>query len=259
MTKVITRRSVLLGAAASAYVSTGANPVGAAGANTPTIVAFGGGRLDNKLGRKMVAAAGRGKSFSVVVSFGSPDPVKDGRNDVAWLRSLGARRTAIVGVDKNGRRPIRDLFHEADLIWFTGGFQKRHVLVLGGIPGAITALKAAHAAGCVIAGGSAGAAVMSKVMISGGKFPNVYTRSGFGLWPEVIIDQHVIARKREWRLQKAIAANPRLIGVGIDEGAGVFYQGGEMKVFGRSRVILVRSVNGRIEQTRLRRGQTVRL
>ena len=259
MAKSITRRSALLGAWASAYNILGAGPTHGAGAGTPTIAAFGGGRLDNKLGRKMVAAAGRGKSFSVVVSLGARDPVRDGRSDVSWLRSLGARRTAILGVDKAGRRPVRDLFAEADLIWFSGGFQKRHVLALGSIAGAIPALKAAHAAGCVIAGGSAGAEVMSKVMISGGKFPNVYTRSGFGLWPGVIIDQHVIARKREWRLQKAIAANPRLIGVGIDEGAGVFYQSGQMQVFGRSRVILVRSVNGKIEETRLRRGQMVRL
>lgn len=258
MTTLITRRTLIATGTAVTLISALPSPVSAAGAGTPTIAAFGGGRLDNSLARKMVKEAKRGGNRAVIVSFGASDPVRDGRADARWLASLGMRKTSIVGVDKAGReRPVRDLFLDADLIWFTGGYQKRHVLSLGGITGAVAALRAAHKAGAVIAGGSAGAAVMSKVMISGGKFPQVYTRAGFGLWPQVIVDQHVVARHREWRLQKAIAANPHLIGVGIDERAGVLYQNGEMTVYGRSRVILVRSVNGKIQETRLRRGSKV--
>ena len=41
--------------------------------------------------------------------------------------------------------------------------------------------------------------------------------AGFGLVPDVIIDQHFRQRDRIGRLLSLVAANPGLLGVGIDE------------------------------------------
>ena len=62
------------------------------------------------------------------------------------------------------------------------------------------ALLDANRAGTVMSGSSAGAAVMSKLMISGGSNGNVYTREGLGFLPSLVLDQHVRQRGREYRL-----------------------------------------------------------
>lgn len=68
----------------------------------------------------------------------------------------------------------------------------------------------------IVGGTSAGAAVMSEVMIAGGrKQPSIGT--GFGLLPGVIIDQHFMKRNRFSRLRRVIEQHPNLVGIGIDE------------------------------------------
>lgn len=72
----------------------------------------------------------------------------------------------------------------------------------------------------VVGGTSAGAAVMSEVMITGGrKKPSVGT--GFGFLPGVVIDQHFIKRNRFSRLRRVVEENPQLVGIGIDENAAL--------------------------------------
>jgi cyanophycinase len=83
-------------------------------------------------------------------------------------------------------------------------------------------------AGAVIGGTSAGAAVMSALMITGEADLESITAQatkladGLALWPEVIVDQHFLKRQRFNRLLAAVLDHPDKIGVGIDEGAAVF-------------------------------------
>ena len=58
------------------------------------------------------------------------------------------------------------VFETAGLIWFTGGFQSRHVQRLNAAPGAADAVRRMHASGGTVGGGSAGAALLSATMIS---------------------------------------------------------------------------------------------
>ena len=72
----------------------------------------------------------------------------------------------------------------------------------------------------IVGGTSAGAAVMSDVMITGGrKKPSIGT--GFGFLPGVIIDQHFIKRNRFSRLRQVVEEHPNLVGIGIDESAAL--------------------------------------
>jgi cyanophycinase len=74
----------------------------------------------------------------------------------------------------------------------------------------------------VIGGTSAGAAIMSEVMISSGRERPVISQ-GFGLIDTAIIDQHFVKRNRFRRLKSAVLQHPELIGFGIDEGAAIQY------------------------------------
>ena len=92
----------------------------------------------------------------------------------------------------------------------------------------------AYHRGAVIFGNSAGAAVMSKVMILGKNdaWEKLYKEKsilsgttkvvdGTGLTNKYIIDQHSIKRMRYARLISAVLEMPNLVGVGIDEGTSI--------------------------------------
>jgi cyanophycinase len=59
---------------------------------------------------------------------------------------------------------------------------------------------------------------------------------GFGLLKGVAVDQHLIARQREGKLERVIQAYPQLLGIGLDEGAALVIQGDVARVEGESLV-----------------------
>ena len=97
----------------------------------------------------------------------------------------------------------------------------------------------------VLAGTSAGAAMMSSVMIVGSA-PTLTLRagmvelgSGLGFLPGVLIDQHFEQRGRLRRLLAAIAQHPHELGLGIDEDAAAVVDGHTFEVFGTGSVTVV--------------------
>src|SRR5262249_57732299 len=100
--------------------------------------------------------------------------------------------------------------------------QGRIVTLLGGTPLA-QAIRRAHRAGALVAGTSAGASVVCDHMIAQGKKgyaprrTSVTLAPGLGLTKRLVVDQHFAQRHRIGRLFAAVALNPVLIGVGIDE------------------------------------------
>jgi hypothetical protein len=90
--------------------------------------------------------------------------------------------------------------------------------------------------GGVIGGISAGAAIMSSVMIRGGDLePEV--GQGFGFLPGTVIDQHFIKRNRQDRLMRVLSDHPGLVGIGIDEGTALIVRGHHLSVMGDSHVV----------------------
>jgi hypothetical protein len=96
---------------------------------------------------------------------------------------------------------------------------------------ALQGLRDLLARGGVVGGSSAGAAVMSEVMISGGRSadalrhgvraardePGVGLTTGLGLFPWGIVDQHFLARGRLGRLVVALHESRVARGWGVDE------------------------------------------
>ncbi len=111
-------------------------------------------------------------------------------------------------------------------VFFSGGDQARVMDVLKDT-GLLDAIRSKHAGGTVFGGTSAGAAVMSKIMITGeGDFTvldgtKVDTREGLDLIHGVIVDQHFLKRQRQNRLFGLLLLNPQQLGVGVNEDAAV--------------------------------------
>jgi len=68
----------------------------------------------------------------------------------------------------------------------------------------------------VIGGTSAGAAIMTRVMIQSGR-TEANEGQGFDLLADAVVDQHFLKRKRMDRLVKLLEKHPGLLGFGIDE------------------------------------------
>lgn len=115
-------------------------------------------------------------------------------------------------------------------VYFAGGDQNRLMAVLRGTR-LERRLRELQRNGAVIAGTSAGAAVISRVMITGDETRplstddawqtieagNVITASGLGFLDDVIVDQHFVRRRRHNRIISLVLEQPRLLGVAVDE------------------------------------------
>jgi cyanophycinase len=136
-------------------------------------------------------------------------------------------------------------FQGVKSIFFTGGDQLKLTTRIGGTPVFARILKIFEEGG-LIAGTSAGAAVMGKTMLVGAeeeteshKIGNWMMAPGLGLLGEIIIDQHFAQRGRIGRLLGAIASNPGILGVGIDEDTSIIVEDDEFRVVGSNAVYVV--------------------
>lgn len=124
----------------------------------------------------------------------------------------------------------------ATAVWFTGGNQG---WITDAYLGTLTErrLHAVLERGGLIGGTSAGAAIMSRVMISGGQTEPLL-RAGMGFLPGTIVDQHFLKRQRGARLQRAVEMWPGHVGFGVDEGTAMVVHGRQMRVVGDSSVTI---------------------
>ena len=157
--------------------------------------------------------------------------------------------TDLVELYVDDREEAGDPAHRAILegaagIFFTGGDQLRIVSQMGD-SALETMVRDLHLRGGVIAGTSAGASVQSEAMLAGGtsaesyRIGDLHMAPGLGLIPNVIIDQHFAERGRIGRLLGAVAHNPRLLGIGIDEDSAIIVDGGQFSVIGSGGVTVV--------------------
>lgn len=138
-----------------------------------------------------------------------------------------------------------EIINNANLLFFTGGDQLRITSMIGGTL-VYDAIKELCNRGGLIAGTSAGASVMSDTMIVQGEddeSPHKCTLKmspGLGLVKNIIIDQHFAQRGRIGRLLTAIAENPEVLGIGIDEDTAILVSDkGTAEVIGSGAVYFI--------------------
>lgn len=175
--------------------------------------------------RHFIDMAGGRDSRIVVIATATGEPRAVGNEYKAVFNSLGAASVTIMAVanrETANQQEQAESIKNATGIFFTGGDQLRLTSILGG-SAVDAALRVAFRRGAVIAGTSAGAAVMSETMIVGGHSNDTPKKSsltmahGMGFLSEGVIDQHFAQRGRINRLLAAVAQNPHVLGIGIDE------------------------------------------
>src|SRR3954469_13639762 len=201
-----------------------------------TLILIGG--HEDRSGDKVILAevarrVGPGKLVITTVASHAPDGLFD-EYDRAF-RSLGVRHLFHLPVaaraEARTERAVRVL-DGATAVFFTGGDQLKITSQLGDTP-VYQRVREIYHGGGLVAGTSAGASVVCETMlVSGGseESPRVGDAArmapGLGFLPGVIVDQHFAERGRAGRLLGAIAHNPRILGLGIDEQTAVVIEDG---------------------------------
>jgi cyanophycinase len=173
-------------------------------------------------------------------------PAEVGGDYIKAFRAIGVEEVVFLPLasryEANATKTI-EILDGVDGVFFTGGDQLRIAAIVGGsrVGGW---LHQKFEQGLVIAGTSAGAAMMSSIMIQGGPDPMpsrsaVSLGPGLGFLPGVVIDMHFTERGRLPRLLAAMARFPHDLGIGIDEDTALIVDGNRCEVVGTGAVTIV--------------------
>ena len=204
------------------------------------LVIVGGGGTPVAMRQHFVKLAG-GKAARIAVLPQASSRADRGQSSVKMFSELS---TIVFIVELKNPKAARGRLDEATAIWFSGGSQAALYKALEKA-GLVKYIRERHARGLPFGGTSAGAAVMSAVMIPampekpGLRAGNTPTTPGLGLAPGLIIDQHFIVRRRINRLLSAVLDHPGHLGVGIGEATAIIIRGKHFTVMGENSVIVI--------------------
>jgi cyanophycinase len=214
---------------------------------TGTLVIIGGHENkahDPLILKEIVRQVDGGKLVVATVASELPAEIWDDYQRV--FRRLGVKHLYKLDVESRedacSDRKVQ-ILADASAVFFTGGDQLKITTLLGASP-ICDRLREIYHEGGTICGTSAGASVMSDTMLVGGGEEGsarigrtVRMAPGLALVSDVLIDQHFAERGRVGRLLGAVAQNPRLLGLGIDENTAVVMTGGRrFRVLGEGAV-----------------------
>ena len=210
------------------------------------LVVHGGGRTKADLYRDALNLAGGPSARVLIVPQASSTPAENGVLLTERFREVGAETVDVLDLASPPHAVAQ--VQVADLVWMSSGDQVRLMNRLKDT-GVAEALLLRHHQGATLCGISAGAAAMSRVMITGEDDDPITGATdvirGLALWPEVIVDQHFLARNRMNRLRRAVLEHPELVGVGVDEDTYVIVLHGRwIRVVGLSNAVIVDARRG---------------
>lgn len=216
---------------------------------------IGGGDRSETLMKTFVELANQyAKGKIVIFTMASSSPEESGQRMVEEFKKIGIQDVQyhILNREEALREENVKILNNVSCVYFTGGDQSRLTKAIVNTP-IHQRLLEIYKEGGVIGGTSAGAAVMSEMMITGDEkrkveeghafeeiqASNIVVAPGLGFIRTAIIDQHFVTRKRHNRLISLIAEHPELLGIGIDESTAIIVKPDEtFEVIGEQNVIV---------------------
>lgn len=200
-----------------------------------------------KILREFVRCAGGLQARIVVMTAATDRTGAVGDDYIRVFERLGVEDIQIVDTfnrDDANASSVLETIEAATGVFFTGGDQARITSLLKDTETDAT-LHKRYQAGVVVGGTSAGAAMMPETMIVEGisetnpRVEIVEMDRGMGFLPGVVIDQHFAQRGRLGRLLSAVAQQPHLLGLGIDENTGIVVSDSKLEVVGEGAVTVI--------------------
>ena len=204
-----------------------------------TLLIAGGGEMPPIVNRRFWELAGgqNGRLVIIPAYEASREDSKRLKDEWRGWRFASMRVLQACSREKANDPSFAEPLRNATAVWFSGGDQSW----LGNLYADTeteTRLQEILDRGGIIGGTSAGAAIMTKVMIEEGKTVPKLCR-GMDLLKDSVVDQHFFHRNRMQRMAKTLTIEPTLIGFGVDEGTALFVQvsSGRIGVLGKSYVM----------------------
>jgi cyanophycinase len=204
-----------------------------------------------KILREFVRRAGGLHARIAVMTVATGLPREVGEDYTRIFERLGVESVTVVDTAdrEDATDPVAlEAIQKATGVFFTGGNQARITELLKDTK-LDTAIHKRFAEGIVVAGTSAGAAMMPDTMIVEGEAetnPRMEVARmdrGMGFLPNVVVDQHFAQRGRLGRLLSALAQQPANLGFGIDENTAIAINGKDLEVIGEGAVTIVDMAN----------------
>lgn len=202
----------------------------------------------SKVLKHAIEMCGGTDSKIMVLTTATQKPEEVGAEYRKVFTRLGVHSIDVLNIDNRVHANNDDTAQKisaASGVFFTGGDQLRITSILGGTK-TVTALFDLYKKGVPIIGTSAGASVMSSVMIVDGNSNSAARKCTLGMSPglgfmeQVIIDQHFEQRGRLGRLLVGVAQNPSVLGIGIDEDTAIkVYSNASFEVVGTNCVTII--------------------
>ena len=219
------------------------------------LVIIGGGKRHDYIMQKIVELAGGKDARMIVIPNASSEPLETAQRQSKELNERGVASSDYLIFTKETADADSNLkkLEGVTGIFFSGGDQSNLTRDMLGTK-LLEKIYEIYNNGGVISGTSAGAAVMSEVMITGNELinddssnafisilkDNIEVVQGFGFIKSAIVDQHFIKRKRHNRLISLVIENPQLPGIAIDEATSiVVYPDDTLEVLGESQVMIL--------------------
>lgn len=214
-----------------------------AGPEAGTLVIAGGGRLPDIIIKKFIELAGSDRAVIVIVpTAGGAESYPDSIGD--FLRAAGAGEVIMLHTNNRDTADSPSFTGPLDRatgVWFEGGRQWH---LVDSYKGTLTEKKFREVLdrGGVIGGSSAGATIQGSFLTRGDTKNNQVMmgdhQEGFGYVSNIAIDQHVLARNRQFDMYGILKEKPELLGIGLDEGTAVIVKRDTMEVIGASYVLV---------------------
>ncbi len=198
-----------------------------------------------------------------VIATATPQPldaVDSGNAYKEAFEEMGCTKARFMHIDELHPADTADHLErikQADVIFFTGGDQVRLAKFLNGTALLDLMHHRYRTEDIIIAGTSAGAAIMSDRMIYNGYGHyslikgEMKTTAGCSFVKHVYIDTHFAERGRFGRLAHAVAHDPGYVGIGLSEETGIIIKAGDqVEIFGPGVVTIIDGSQIRFSNTR---------
>lgn len=245
MKKCLILFSMLTGMVYLCYAQSSDNSPETTGPEAGVLVIMGGGSDPGTILPLFIELAGGPDAPIVIIpTAAGQDEYDDNGGMAGRLRMLGAKNVTVLHTS-NKKVADSDEFvkplENAKAVWFGGGRQWRLVDAYKDTK-TEKMLWQVLARGGVIGGSSAGATIQGSYLARGDTNNNQIMmgdhEEGFGFIKNVAIDQHVLARNRQFDMFDILKNRPELLGLSIDESTAIVVTGNTFEVIGKSYVLV---------------------
>lgn len=210
-----------------------------------SLILVGGGFIGADITNTFINLAG-GKNASLVVipTAGGQESYDDDVRFAKQLREYGCTNVTVLHTyDKNlaDSDEFTPSLKEATGVWFSGGRQWRLVDAYTDTASEKAFWDVLNRGG-VIGGTSAGATIQGSYLARGDTKTNQIMmgdhEEGFGFIKNIAVDQHVLARNRQFDMFEILENRPELLGIGLDESTAIVVKRNTFEVIGDSKVLI---------------------